>query len=85
MDRNMDKLMILPGDGIGPEIMEVTANILDYIISKKNLNLEHEFAMMGGCSIDKYGTPLTDSCARKCRQSKAILLGAVGGPQMGKH
>ncbi len=36
---------------------------------------------MGGCSIDKYGTPLTDSVLEKCRQSKAILLGAVGGPK----
>ena len=77
----MDKLMILPGDGIGPEIMDVTVNILDYIISKKNLNLEHEFALMGGCAIDKYGTPLTDSVLEKCRHSKAILLGAVGGPK----
>jgi 3-isopropylmalate dehydrogenase len=78
---NMDKLMILPGDGIGPEIMNVTTDILDYIISKKNLPVEHEFAMIGGCSIDKYGTPLTDSVLGKCRQSKAILLGAVGGPK----
>ncbi len=77
----MDKIMILPGDGIGPEIMDVTVDILDHIISKKNIKVDHEFAMMGGCSIDKYGTPLTDAVLEKCGQSKAILLGAVGGPK----
>jgi 3-isopropylmalate dehydrogenase len=77
----LDRLMVLPGDGIGPEIIEVTVNVLDYIISKKNLKLEYEFGVMGGCSIDKYGIPLTDSVLEKCRKSKAILLGAVGGPK----
>ncbi len=77
----MDKLMVLPGDGIGPEIMDVTVDILDYIISKKNLKVEYEFGILGGCSIDKYGIPLTDSVLEACRQSKAILLGAVGGPK----
>jgi 3-isopropylmalate dehydrogenase len=77
----MDRLMVLPGDGIGPEIMDVTVKILDNIISKKNLKLEYEFGILGGCSIDKYGIPLTDSVLDKCRQSKAVLLGAVGGPK----
>ncbi len=73
--------MIIPGDGIGPEIMDAAVYILDFIMSKKNLKLDYEFGIMGGCSIDKYGTPLTDSVLEKCRQSKAILLGAVGGPK----
>jgi len=73
--------MVLPGDGIGPEIMDVTVKVLDHIISKKNLKLEYEFGIVGGCSIDKYGIPLTDSVLDKCRQSKAVLLGAVGGPK----
>jgi 3-isopropylmalate dehydrogenase len=77
----MDRLMVLPGDGIGPEIMDVTVKILDHIISKKNLKLEYEFGILGGCSIDKYGIPLIDSVLDKCRQSKAVLLGAVGGPK----
>jgi 3-isopropylmalate dehydrogenase len=77
----MDRIMVLPGDGIGPEIMDVTVKILDHIISKKNLKLEYEFGVVGGCSIDKYGIPLTDSVLDKCRQSKAVLLGAVGGPK----
>jgi 3-isopropylmalate dehydrogenase len=77
----MDRLMVLPGDGIGPEIMDVTVKILDQIISKKNLKLEYEFGLMGGCSIDKYGIPLTDPVLEACRQSKALLLGAVGGPK----
>lgn len=73
--------MVLPGDGIGPEIMDVTVKVLDHIISKKNLKLEYEFGIVGGCSIDKYGIPLTDSVLDKCKQSKAVLLGAVGGPK----
>ena len=73
--------MVLPGDGIGPEIMNVTLGILDYIISKKNLKLEYEVGLVGGCAIDEYGTPLTDAVLDKCKQSKAILLGAVGGPK----
>lgn len=77
----MDRLMVFPGDGIGPEIMDVTLNILDYIISKKNLKLEYEIGIIGGQSIDKYGVALTDSVLDRCVKSKAILLGAVGGPK----
>jgi len=77
-------ISILPGDGIGKEIAKEARKLIDWISSKAtfNINLDEEY--VGGASIDKYGTPLSDETLKRIRQSDAILLGAVGGPKWEK-
>ena len=77
----MKKLMILPGDGIGPEIVTETIKILDYMNSAYELGVSYEYGDIGGIAIDKYGIPLQDDVIEKCKNSCAVLLGAVGGPK----
>jgi 3-isopropylmalate dehydrogenase len=68
--------VLLPGDGIGPEIVAATRRLLEALG-------EFEFSeqLMGGCSIDAHGTALTDGVLEACRAADAVLLGAVGGPK----
>src|SRR5680860_162095 len=70
------RVVLLPGDGIGPEIVAATRRVLERVG-------EFEFTeqSMGGCSIDAHGVALTDEVLGACRESDAILLGAVGGPK----
>jgi len=72
---------LLPGDGIGPEVTEQARLVL--VAAGKKVGLEFEFQeeLIGGCSIDAHGTPLRDEVIEACRQSRAVLLGAVGGPK----
>jgi 3-isopropylmalate dehydrogenase len=77
----MKNIMVLPGDGIGPEIVNETIKILDYMNSRYELGVFYEFGDIGGISIDKYGIPLKDDVLEKCKNSFAVLLGAVGGPK----
>jgi len=77
----MNKITVLPGDGIGTEIMEEALKVLNFLMDRFNLELKYEIYPAGGDSIDKYGTPLTDEILNICRDSKAVLLGAVGGPK----
>jgi 3-isopropylmalate dehydrogenase len=77
----MDKIAVLPGDGIGTEIMDEALKALNFVIDEFNLELEYEIYPVGGESIDKYGIPLTEETLNICKNSKAILLGAVGGPK----
>jgi len=69
-------IVLLPGDGIGPEIVDASRRLLEALG-------EFEFgeALMGGCSIDAHGTALTDEVLEACRAADAVLLGAVGGPK----
>ncbi len=73
------KITLIPGDGIGPEIVREAKKVLEGIAKK----YDHEFIFtdidMGGCSIDKYRVPLTDEAIEIAKNSDAILLGAVGG------
>ena len=77
-------ISILPGDGIGEEIAKEARKIIDWISNNAtfNINLVEEY--VGGASIDKYGTPLSDETLKNIKQSDAILLGAVGGPKWEK-
>ncbi len=77
-------ISILPGDGIGKEIAKEARKLIDWISGNAtfNINLVEEY--VGGASIDKYGTPLSDETLKRIRQSDAILLGAVGGPKWEK-
>lgn len=74
-------IVILPGDGIGPEIMVEALKVLETIDKQFNLGLSFEHDLLGGCAIDEYGVPLDDSTLTKCRAADAVLMGAVGGPK----
>ncbi|MGB3610636.1 MAG: 3-isopropylmalate dehydrogenase [Cellvibrio sp.] len=77
-------ILILEGDGIGPEIVAEARKVLDCVNAKYNLGLTFENELMGGCAIDVHGVPLADSTLERARQADAILLGAVGGPKWDK-
>lgn len=75
------KIVALPGDGIGPEILSGTLTLLQKISQKYNFDYELEEYEFGGASIDRYGTPLTSQTLEACERADAILLGAIGGPK----
>jgi 3-isopropylmalate dehydrogenase len=74
-------ITLLPGDGIGPEVVAEALRVLDVISSKYNHTFNYKERLMGGCSIDKYGTSLTDETLADCQSADAVLFGAVGGPK----
>lgn len=74
-------IAILPGDGIGPEVMNVTLDVLDKIASTCGHEFTYQEALIGGIAIDKTGNPLPDETIKISEQADAILLAAVGGPQ----
>ncbi len=74
-------LMILPGDGIGPEIMAEVEKVIGWINTTSDISIETQMGLIGGCAYDTYGVPLDDVTLAQCRESDAILLGAVGGPK----
>lgn len=73
------KITLIPGDGIGPEIVAQAVKVLDAAGDKYGYKLDYTLILMGGCSIDKYGVPLTDEAVAIAKSSDAVLLGAVGG------
>ena len=75
------KITLLPGDGIGPEIVTEAVRVLETIASKHGHSFTFAERLMGGCSIDKYNSSLTDETLADCQASDAVLLGAVGGPK----
>lgn len=75
------KITVLPGDGIGPEIVSEAIKVLDRIAEIFNHRFEYTYVDIGGCSIDKYGVPITDEGMAICKESDSVLLGAVGGPK----
>ncbi len=77
----MHKIMILPGDGIGPEVTAVARRVLETLASGGELELSIEEGDIGGVSIDTHGVPLTDAVVERAREADAVLLGAVGGPK----
>ena len=75
------KILILHGDGIGPESIDEVKKIIDFFNKKKILNIEIEEELVGGACIDAFKTPIKDETIEKARKSDAVLLGAVGGPK----
>ncbi|SCT44305.1 3-isopropylmalate dehydrogenase [Staphylococcus caeli] len=75
------KIVALPGDGIGPEIMTGALEILEQLSNDFNFEYELEIHDFGGIAIDHHGTPLPDTTLNACKNADAILLGAVGGPK----
>lgn len=75
------KITVLQGDGIGPEIVAEAIKVLDKVAEKFGHKFEYTYVDIGGCSIDKYGVPITDEGMKKCKEADSVLLGAVGGPK----
>lgn len=78
---NTLKFAVLPGDGIGPEVMQVALNVLQVVAEKHQFRLDFEHADVGGIAIDNQGTALPSTTLETCRQADAILFGSVGGPK----
>ncbi len=76
MEKN---IAVIRGDGIGPEIVDATINVLNAIAKKYNHTFNYNYILMGGCSIDEYGVPLTDEAIEIAQNSDAVLLGSIGG------
>ncbi|KAB7668069.1 3-isopropylmalate dehydrogenase [Bacillus sp. B1-b2] len=75
------RIAVLPGDGIGPEIVAGAIQVLHTITEAFGHEVELEYGDIGGCATDKTGTPLPDETVSLCKSCDAILLGAVGGPK----
>ncbi|MBQ7727982.1 MAG: 3-isopropylmalate dehydrogenase [Clostridia bacterium] len=75
------KITVLSGDGIGPEIIKEAIKVLDKVCALYGHRFEYTYVDIGGCSIDKYGVPITDKGMALCKSADAVLLGAVGGPK----
>lgn len=77
----MKKIAVLPGDGIGPEVMKEAIKVLDAAQAKFSFKLSYEYADIGGIAIDNHGEALPPSTLKLCEESDAILFGSVGGPK----
>lgn len=75
------QVLILPGDGIGPEIVAEARKVMDKVNQLMSLDLAFSEALLGGCATDAAGRPLPEETLERARQSDAILMGSVGGPQ----
>lgn len=73
------KVAVIPGDGIGPEVVDETVRVLNKIGETYKHDFEFEFLSAGGCAIDEVGIPLPEKTLEVCKNSEAVLLGAVGG------
>jgi 3-isopropylmalate dehydrogenase len=74
-------ILILPGDGIGPEVMAEVRRVLDWFVETRGLKLDIAEDVVGGAAYEKYGSPLGEETLAKARMADAVLLGAVGGPK----
>jgi len=77
-------LLILAGDGIGPEVMAEVKKIIAWLDARRGLSFDVSEDLVGGCAYDRHGTPLTDETMAKAQAADAVLLGAVGGPKYDK-
>ncbi len=73
------KITVLRGDGIGPEIVDECIKVLDAVGEKYNFKIQYDYRLLGGCAIDATGVPYPNETSLACKQSDAVLLGAVGG------
>ena len=74
-------LMVLPGDGVGPEVVKETLRVVDWLAKNKNISFNIKEGLVGGASFDKFGTPLSDETLADTMDADAVLFGAVGGPK----
>ena len=73
------KIAVIKGDGIGPEIVTEAMKVLDSVAEKFGHSFEYDQLLMGGCSIDANGVPLTDETIERCKAADAVLMGSIGG------
>jgi len=74
-------IVVLPGDGIGPEVIRAAVAVLDAVGERFGRNFQTQEYIIGGCAIDNYGVSLPENTLAACRTADAVLLGAVGGPK----
>ncbi|MCC7282947.1 MAG: 3-isopropylmalate dehydrogenase [Acetobacteraceae bacterium] len=75
------KLLVLPGDGIGPEVMREVRRVIDWMDRRRQVSFDLEEDLVGGAAIDARGTPITEATLAKAKAADAVLFGAVGGPR----
>ena len=75
------KLLVLPGDGIGPEVVSQVLRVVDWLAAKRSVSFDLQEGLVGGAAYDAHGTPLTDETLTDALAADAILFGSVGGPQ----
>jgi 3-isopropylmalate dehydrogenase len=75
------KLLVLPGDGIGPEVMREVRRIIDWMDRRRSVSFEIEEGLVGGAALDAEGTPCSDATLARARAADAVLFGSVGGPK----
>ena len=75
------RIVLLPGDGIGPEITRVARAVIEHVAALSGFSVQFSEHAFGGAAIDRYGEPLTDETLAACKASDAVFLGAVGGPK----
>ena len=81
---NQKKILLLPGDGIGPEVVGETKKVIEWFNKKKSLDFKIDQDLIGGAAIDKHGVPITDEVFYRAVESDAVIVGACGGPQYDK-
>src|SRR5579872_4285783 len=79
--RNMFKIAVLPGDGIGPEVIEEAVKVLRAVEEATGPRFRFQTGLIGGCALDATAVPLPPETIAICNQAQAVLLGAVGGPR----
>ena len=75
------KLLILAGDGIGPEVMSEVRRVIDWLDRRRSVSFDVDEDLIGGCAYDAHGTPLAEETLARSKAADAVLLGAVGGPR----
>ena len=75
------KILLLPGDGIGPEVINEVRKVLEWLNINQSLDFEIDEDLVGGSSYEKHKIPITDEVFYKALESEAVILGAVGGPK----
>jgi 3-isopropylmalate dehydrogenase len=79
------KLLLLPGDGIGPEVTAQVRRVIDWLSKNRYIAFDVDEDLVGGISLERTGTPITDAAMAKAMAADAVLFGAVGGPQWDKN
>src|SRR5690348_8522574 len=75
------KVLLLPGDGIGPEVTKQVMRIVDWFDKRRAVRFDMTQDLVGGAAYEKHGTPITDKTMETAHNTDAVLFGAVGGPQ----
>jgi len=82
MPKKSFRVVVLPGDGIGPEVISQAVRVLEVVsAAAPDVELKLESHLFGGCAIDAHGQPLPESTLKACKEADAILMGSVGGPK----